>query len=110
MSSVFIQNDELKTLLVEYIVLRFPGAPEVVPLFRAIWTRFPKYLRVKEFFETVEAYKKICEQISSVTNALQAGKEQDNRPRRKGKTKPKLHIYDLACGHGLLGRPKHTYE
>jgi SAM-dependent methyltransferase len=48
--------------------------------------RFPKYLRVKELFETVEAYKRIGQ---AIYEQWRAGNVEV--------------IYDFACGHGLLG-------
>jgi hypothetical protein len=48
--------------------------------------RYPKYLRVKELFETVEAYKLIGQAIYEQW--------------RMGIIET---IYDFACGHGLLG-------
>ena len=47
-------EDNLKKLLSSYIEQRFPGSPELTCMFEAVWTRYPKYLRVKELFETVE--------------------------------------------------------
>ena len=46
----------------------------------------PKYLRVKELFETFEAYRRIGQAIYEQW--------------REGNVET---IYDLACGHGLLG-------
>ena len=48
--------------------------------------RHPQYLRVKELFETVEAYKRIGQAIYEQWRA--------------GNVRT---IYDFACGHGLLG-------
>ena len=48
--------------------------------------RFPKYLRVKELFETGEAYRRIGQAVYEQW--------------RGGNVEV---IYDLACGHGLLG-------
>jgi len=48
--------------------------------------RHPQYLRVKELFETVEAYKRIGQAIYEQW--------------REGNVEV---IYDFACGHGLLG-------
>ncbi len=48
--------------------------------------RYPRYLRVKELFETVEAYRCIGQEIYEQW--------------RMGNVEI---IYDLACGHGLLG-------
>ena len=48
--------------------------------------RHPKYLRVKELFETVEAYKRIGQAIYEQWRAGQVDT-----------------VYDFACGHGLLG-------
>ena len=51
-----------------------------------IVARHPKYLRVKELFETVEAYKRIGQAIYEQWRAGHVAT-----------------IYDFACGHGLLG-------
>ena len=48
--------------------------------------RHPQYLRVKELFETVEAYKRIGQAIYEQW--------------REGNVEV---IYEFACGHGLLG-------
>lgn len=48
--------------------------------------RHPKYLRVKELFETFEAYRRIGQ-------AIYEQWRQDNVDT----------VFDLACGHGLLG-------
>jgi len=48
--------------------------------------RYPSYLRVKETFETFEAYKRIGQDIYEHW--------------RDGRV---AHIYDLCAGHGLLG-------
>jgi len=51
-----------------------------------ISSRYPKYLRVKELFETMEAYKRIGQ---AVYEQWRAGNVET--------------VYDFACGHGLLG-------
>jgi hypothetical protein len=48
--------------------------------------RHPRYLRVKELFETFEAYKRIGQ---AIYEQWRAGNVET--------------IFDLACGHGLLG-------
>ena len=48
--------------------------------------RFPKYLRVKELFETTEGYKRIGQAIYE-----------------QWRDRNVEVIYDFACGHGLLG-------
>ena len=117
----------LQALLLSYVAQRFPGSPELGTMFRAVWTRYPKYLRVKELFETMESFKKISEQIVAVTTQIQQeraqeqeqqqkqkqkherqqhSEEKENTKSKKQKKRPapvSLHIYDLACGHGLLG-------
>jgi len=47
---------------------------------------YPKYLRVKELFETIESYKRIGQ---AIYDQWRAGNVET--------------IYDFACGHGLLG-------
>jgi SAM-dependent methyltransferase len=48
--------------------------------------RYPRYLRVKELFETMEAYKRIGQ---AIYEQWRAGRVEV--------------VYDFACGHGLLG-------
>lgn len=55
-------------------------------LVAAISRRHPRYLRVKELFETMEAYKRIGQ---AVYEQWRAGNVET--------------VYDFACGHGLLG-------
>lgn len=63
------------------------GRSETLSAFiSGIVDRHPKYLRVKELFETFEAYRRIGQ---AVYEQWRAGNVET--------------IYDLACGHGLLG-------
>ena len=55
-------------------------------LISGIVDRHPRYLRVKELFETFEAYKRIGQ---AIYEQWRAGNVET--------------IFDLACGHGLLG-------
>jgi hypothetical protein len=59
---------------------------ELAAVIGDIQRRFPKYLRVKETFETVEAYKRIGQAIYE-----------------QWRDRNVDVIYDFACGHGLLG-------
>lgn len=63
------------------------GHSEILPcIIDSIVSSYPKYLRVKELFETMEVYKHIGQAIYDQwrTHGLDV-------------------VYDLACGHGLLG-------
>lgn len=59
---------------------------ELAAVVARIVERHPRYLRVKELFETVEAYKRIGQ---AIYEQWRAGNVEA--------------IYDFACGHGLLG-------
>ncbi len=61
-------------------------SPELAATILEISERHPKYLRVKELFETVEAYRRIGQ---GIYEQWRAGNVET--------------IYDFACGHGLLG-------
>lgn len=65
--------------------------PEFASIFHHMSLSNPQYLRVKELFETLEAFKVTS---SIIIMAQDAQVEQ----------KDHIHtVYDLACGHGLLG-------
>ena len=64
-------------------------APELAAVFAHVHARRPGAVRVKEVFETVEAYRQCAGFV------LDAG--------RHGPHGRVARIYDLACGHGLLG-------
>jgi hypothetical protein len=94
---------------------------------RWTWERQPKSLRVKELFETVETYAVVADQISRIraraasahaTNSLivgpsvpgagwsSVGADRDAVTALSdelGGAADVEHIYDVACGHGLLG-------
>ena len=67
---------------------------EVEAAMRRVWERHPTSLRVKELFETLETFKLIHRQLS----IIQARASKCKRPHDSID-----HVYDLACGHGLLG-------
>lgn len=58
--------------------------PEMPRIFHHVSLHSPKYLRVKELFETCDSFKLIGGIIAKDANEIDV-------------------IYDLACGHGLLG-------
>ena len=74
-----------------YIANRCPGSEEIVDALFYIANNYPKQLRTKELCETLESVTLIGAKI----NALMADHPEE---RKKNMT-----IYDLACGHGLLG-------
>ena len=90
--------DEERLHLVEHVYLPylFPKScrAEVIGALKHVWTTHPKSLRVKEMFETLEAFRLIEKQIS----LLMARRREDQQEENQVTT-----IYDLACGHGLLG-------
>ena len=90
--------DEERLHLIEdvYLPYLFPKScrAEVIGALKHVWTNHPKSLRVKEMFETLEAFRLIEKQIS----LLMARRREDQQEENQVTT-----IYDLACGHGLLG-------
>ena len=78
-------DEERLDLLLTYVAET--GRSESLSAFiSGVVDRHPKYLRVKELFETFEAYRRIGQAIYEQW--------------REGNVET---IYDLACGHGLLG-------
>ena len=90
--------DEERLHLVEHVYLPylFPKScrAEVIGALKHVWTNHPKSLRVKEMFETLEAFRLIEKQISLLMARRREVPEEENQV---------TTIYDLACGHGLLG-------
>lgn len=90
--------DDERLHLVEHVYLPFvfPKScrAEVIGALKHVWTNHPKSLRVKEMFETLEAFRLIEKQIS----LLMARRREERKEENQVTT-----IYDLACGHGLLG-------
>jgi hypothetical protein len=75
----------LQELLHAY-VLEAAHSDQIADMLAEIGRRFPDHLRVKELFETMEAYRRIGQDIYEHWRA--------------GRVEA---IFDLACGHGLLG-------
>jgi len=78
-------DSELQELLWAYVA-ETAHSEEVADILRAVSQEHPDYLRVKELFETMEAYRRIGQEVYA-----------RRRERRVDSA------YDLACGHGLLG-------
>jgi len=78
-------DDERRELLFAYVA-ETGHSEELAAIIADVVERHPKYLRVKETFETFEAYKRIGQAIYDQW--------------RDGKVET---VYDFACGHGLLG-------
>lgn len=85
-------DERRQGLLWGYLGDSFPHSPELVSVFQAIVRRHPTHLRVKELVETVESYKTIARHVHARDLA-----------RRDAGALRVTHIYDMACGHGLLG-------
>ena len=78
-------DSERFDLLLMYVE-EITHSDELATMISEISRRHPSYLRVKELFETVEAYKRIGQ---AIYEQWRAGHVET--------------IYDFACGHGLLG-------
>ena len=106
------------SLLIErvYMPSMFPGScSEVAVALKWMWQRHPAALRVKELFETVETFSVIAKQIAYIQS--RAAKQAKTRKKGGGASSassssaaaataeytPIEHIFDFACGHGLLG-------
>merc|ERR1740139_965151 len=63
--------------------------PELPAIFHHISLSTPRYLRVKELFEALEAFQIIGRAIATAGHGDDQGTIDT--------------LYDLACGHGLLG-------
>jgi len=106
-------SPELLSLVVAYLVSRFPSSPSAVQALKLVWEseESPDALRVKELFETVETFVVLEKQISRIRS--RAAKEARTfLPPESGAATPRSpaqgrggidRIYDLASGHGLLG-------
>uniref|UniRef100_A0A7S4EJT3 C2H2-type domain-containing protein n=1 Tax=Pseudo-nitzschia australis TaxID=44445 RepID=A0A7S4EJT3_9STRA len=96
--------------------------PELASIFHHASVHYPQYMRVKELFENLEAFRIVSrivllsqEQDSSGAKNKHEkrnnnGNDNDvnnsrttNKKGRNNNTKNIDVIYDLACGHGLLG-------
>jgi hypothetical protein len=106
-----------------YLALHERSCTGITAAFRWVWTNHPKSLRVKELFETVDAFVLLVRQISllqaraaataprATHSKIESGNGNDdngaaavgNSRVGDGNGKPIHRIYDLACGHGLLG-------
>jgi hypothetical protein len=84
---------DLRLRLTAYLRARCPHSPELVDVVDQISVTEQKHLRVKELVETVEASLVIGDEIHARNSA---DKESDG-------CGPVKSIYDMACGHGLLG-------
>lgn len=78
----------LRERLTAYLLGRCPHSPELVNIVEHISVAEPKHLRIKELVETVEAALVIGDEIYTQTQS-----------------NPDLvsSMFDMACGHGLLG-------
>ena len=79
----------LQDSLLMFLSSVFPkSSGEVVAALKSCWERYPTSMRVKELFETVEVFRLVSKQISLL---------------QKARGRPLTNIFDLCCGHGLLG-------
>ena len=78
-----------------YLLDAIPGMPELAAVVRAVELAAPRYTRVKELFETFEAFK--------LVHAFLAAMERRTTEDSAGDAKKIETVFDLACGHGLLG-------
>mmetsp|Transcript_80833 Transcript_80833/g.224925 ORF Transcript_80833/g.224925 Transcript_80833/m.224925 type:complete len:391 (-) Transcript_80833:93-1265(-) len=79
-------DQRLRDLVFSYTAGFMKAAPELRQIFEAIVAADPNALRVKELFETAECFQQ------AAAFAVEANK-----------VRPIETIFDLACGHGLLG-------
>jgi hypothetical protein len=96
----------LLAVIETYLNCRFPnhfcpdGSPSITArALKRVWTLHPLSLRVKELFETVETFVEMESVISRLQSRAAKQKAKEGAEREDGCE----HLYDLACGHGLLG-------
>ena len=103
---------DLKQLLGHYFAQAFANkdGDKAVDCLWSVAAAHPSSLRVKELFETVEAYRQIVTEILYINS-----QSRKRRKRQKIATEGEAaaaecvqgscveHIFDMACGHGLLG-------
>ena len=94
--------------LTGYLREAFAGDDRVV---RALWRVAklePTSLRVKELFETVESYLQIAYEVGWIQNQAKKRAELEEGSSgssglAEGLCHDVEHIFDMACGHGLMG-------
>ena len=115
-----------------YVRARNPGSAELVGIFEHVARAHPQHLRLKEFFETMEAYCKAAAHIARLqTEERDAARRAAKKAKRataggdgggdgggggggggEGGVLPPTPssssssistVYDMACGHGLFG-------
>jgi hypothetical protein len=77
--------------------------PELAPILHHVYITFPQYLRVKELFESLESFRIVS---SIIVMAQEAAKSAGSESKGSSSSSSKENIetiYDLACGHGLVG-------
>ena len=78
-----------------YLAQREKCCPGMGAALAWVWRAHPKALRVKELFETVETLALLVSQLKQL-QALHKKSGSGGRQRVR-------RVFDLACGHGLLG-------
>ena len=79
--------------------------PELASILHHVSVSNPQYLRVKELFENLEAFQ-IVSSIIIMSQDTANNIDPNGSSTSTGTNSPKANIdtiYDLACGHGLLG-------
>ena len=98
-----LDAERLRLIEEVYLPFVFPKScrDEVIDSLRHVWTNHPKSLRVKEMFETLEAFRLIEKQLSLLMARRREVQKEGGIT--SSPSKQVTTIYDLACGHGLLG-------
>ena len=86
---VAAQPDETRARLVAYFADCMPRSPELGVVCAEVLAAGPELLRVKELLETVEAFRQISRFAADAAKLRPSGEV--------------ARIYDVCCGHGLLG-------
>uniref|UniRef100_A0A448ZB42 C2H2-type domain-containing protein n=1 Tax=Pseudo-nitzschia multistriata TaxID=183589 RepID=A0A448ZB42_9STRA len=77
-----------RAALFRYLHASSSGIPGLIDMVSALP---PKYVRVKELLESVEVYFQVVDAL------LKRSTEQGQKPKRL------TRVYDIGCGHGLVG-------
>ena len=79
--------------------------------------RYPTYLRLKEVLETFESFRIVCLEVTRILSGENEGVAEEMRRAEAGleeahkhkidcldvQSQKLTHIFEMCCGHGLLG-------
>ena len=75
-----------RTRFLRYLADAVEGLPELKDIMLRVEASYPKYTRIKELIESIEAFKLVVSYLATVEYHREV-----------------TSFFDLACGHGLVG-------